>query len=208
VYEPWIDLRATLCVLDPRQLLDEKASTTTTSAISWPRRTSLANKSDRETPKAPRRCRLVAALGRRSPQVSATQGNIDPPCLMSRAATPPRCRRARNTPTAIGQTAVSPRSACRNTSAGAAPQQRPGLSGLRLDFRRRNGFDTIGLLEWARLAPVARVKGVMRIAEGAVRINRQGEDLHIETLNVAPPDSRIELIPRMKPTGTHSRPPC
>ena len=31
-------------------------------------------------------------------------------------------------------------------------------------------------------------------AEGAVRINRQGEDLHIETLSVAPPDSRIELI--------------
>ncbi len=25
VYEPWIDLRATLCLLDPRQLLDEKA---------------------------------------------------------------------------------------------------------------------------------------------------------------------------------------
>jgi G3E family GTPase len=55
-------------------------------------------------------------------------------------------------------------------------------------------FDTIGLLEWARLAPVARVKGVMRIAEGLVRINRQGLDLHIETQNVAPPDSRIELI--------------
>ncbi|MDU1108184.1 MAG: GTP-binding protein, partial [Enterobacter sp.] len=25
VYEPWIDLRATLCLLDPRQLLDDKA---------------------------------------------------------------------------------------------------------------------------------------------------------------------------------------
>ncbi|WP_435370259.1 GTP-binding protein, partial [Acinetobacter indicus] len=25
VYEPWIDLRATLCLPDPRQLLDEKA---------------------------------------------------------------------------------------------------------------------------------------------------------------------------------------
>ncbi|KJF80431.1 hypothetical protein UA44_09205, partial [Klebsiella aerogenes] len=41
-------------------------------------------------------------------------------------------------------------------------------------------FDTVGLLEWARLAPVGRVKGVMRIAEGLVRINRQGLDLHIE----------------------------
>ena len=55
-------------------------------------------------------------------------------------------------------------------------------------------FDTIGLLEWARLAPVARLKAVMRIPEGLVRINRQGADLHIETQNVAPPDSRIELI--------------
>ena len=61
-------------------------------------------------------------------------------------------------------------------------------------FDAETVFDTIALLEWARLAPVARVKGVLRIAEGAVRINRQGEDLHIETLSVAPPDSRIELI--------------
>lgn len=37
-------------------------------------------------------------------------------------------------------------------------------------------------------------QGVLRIPEGLVRINRQGDDLHIETQNVAPPDSRIELI--------------
>jgi hypothetical protein len=30
------------------------------------------------------------------------------------------------------------------------------------------------------------VKGVMRIAEGVVRINRQQRDLHIETQNVPP----------------------
>lgn len=29
---------------------------------------------------------------------------------------------------------------------------------------------------------------------GLVRINRQGDDLHIETQSVAPPDSRVELI--------------
>jgi len=55
-------------------------------------------------------------------------------------------------------------------------------------------FDTIGILEWARLAPVERVKGVMRTQDGLVRINRQGTDFFIETQNVAPPDSRIELI--------------
>ncbi|VTN10444.1 Uncharacterised protein [Raoultella terrigena] len=42
VYEPWIDLRATLCVLDPRQLLDPKVVATKTSAISWPPPTSLS----------------------------------------------------------------------------------------------------------------------------------------------------------------------
>ncbi len=55
-------------------------------------------------------------------------------------------------------------------------------------------FDTIGLLPAsARLAPVGRVKGVMRIQAGAgMRINRQVRN--IETQSVAPPDSRVELI--------------
>lgn len=55
-------------------------------------------------------------------------------------------------------------------------------------------FDTIGMLEWMRLAPVERVKGVVRINEGSLAVNRQGSDLHIETLPAPPPDSRIELI--------------
>lgn len=41
VYEPWIDLRATLCILDPRLLLDKKASPMTISATSWPPQISL-----------------------------------------------------------------------------------------------------------------------------------------------------------------------
>lgn len=41
---------------------------------------------------------------------------------------------------------------------------------------------------------VSRVKGVLRIAEGQVSINRQGADFHIETRQLPPPDSRIELI--------------
>ncbi len=57
-------------------------------------------------------------------------------------------------------------------------------------------FDTAGILDWARLAPVDRVKAVVRIKEGTLRVNRQGNDLHIETLGTAPLDSRIELISR------------
>lgn len=53
VYEPWIDLRATLCILDPRQLLEEKIvandnfrdQLTAADII-------VANKSDRATPES------------------------------------------------------------------------------------------------------------------------------------------------------------
>ncbi|MFP1591656.1 hypothetical protein ACLB1M_17545 [Escherichia coli] len=46
------------------------------------------------------------------------------------------------------------------------------------------------------------------IPEGLVRINRQGDDLHIETQNVAPPDSRIELISSSEATGMLCRARC
>ncbi|MHA7847568.1 CobW family GTP-binding protein [Serratia sp. D1N4] len=55
-------------------------------------------------------------------------------------------------------------------------------------------FDTVGMMEWIRLAPVERAKAVVRIPEGSLLINRQGQDLNIETRPVAPLDSRIELI--------------
>ncbi|MCH9408870.1 CobW family GTP-binding protein [Pantoea agglomerans] len=55
-------------------------------------------------------------------------------------------------------------------------------------------FDSGALLEWVRQAPVERVKGVMRTTEGALRINRQANELQSETLPSPPSDSRIELI--------------
>ena len=55
-------------------------------------------------------------------------------------------------------------------------------------------FTTTGLLEWIRLSPAERVKCVMRIPEGSLIVNRQGADLHIETRAVEPVDSRIEII--------------
>ncbi|QTF08013.1 GTP-binding protein [Brenneria izadpanahii] len=61
-------------------------------------------------------------------------------------------------------------------------------------FAAETIFDTAALLDWVRLSPVSRVKGVMRIKEGTLIVNRQGLDLHIETKPVAPIDSRIELI--------------
>lgn len=196
VYEPWIDLRATLCILDPRQLLDEKAVNNDNFRDQLAAADIIvANKAIGKRPKALRRLSTggnagaaIAARCRR-PRVISTW-----PCLMNRGATPPRCRRARSTPTAIPTAGLAALSLAehqrwrRHLNSGQSYQACGWI------FDAETVFDTIALLEWARLAPVARVKGVLRIAEGAVRINRQGEDLHIETLSVAPPDSRIELI--------------
>ncbi|HBS7907641.1 TPA: GTP-binding protein, partial [Klebsiella pneumoniae] len=55
VYEPWIDLRATLCILDPRQLLDERAVSNDNFRDQLAAADIIvANKSDRETPESAR----------------------------------------------------------------------------------------------------------------------------------------------------------
>ncbi|CAI8730880.1 CobW family GTP-binding protein [Kosakonia quasisacchari] len=197
VYEPWIDLRATLCLLDPRQLLDEKALTNENFRDQLAAADIVvANKQDRATPQSQQALETWwTEYGGDRLQVSATQGAIDGALLDL-----PR-RNLRELPS----------SAAHNHAHG----EKKGLAALSLPAHQRwrrslnsgqghhacgwifdeeTVFDTIGLLEWARLAPVERVKGVMRIPEGLLRVNRQGQDLHIETQNVAPPDSRIELI--------------
>ena len=197
VYEPWIDLRATLCILDPRQLLDEKAVNNDNFRDQLAAADIIvANKSDRETPESAQAfADWWQRWGGERRQVSATQGNIDLALLdeprRNTAPLPASAEHAHRHPPTSGLAALS-----------LAEHQRwrrhlnsgQGYQACGWIFDAETVFDTIALLEWARLAPVARVKGVLRIAEGAVRINRQGEDLHIETLSVAPPDSRIELI--------------
>lgn len=197
VYEPWIDLRATLCILDPRQLLDKKSVDNENFRDQLAAADVIvANKSDRATDESENALQQWwQQYGEDRLLVQCEQGRID------------------------GKPLDLPRKNVTELPASAAHShqtvERKGLAALSLPAHQRwrrslnsgqghqacgwifdadTVFDTIGVLEWARLAPVARVKGVMRIAEGLVRINRQGDDLHIETQNVAPPDSRIELI--------------
>ncbi|XTZ39712.1 CobW family GTP-binding protein [Salmonella enterica] len=201
VYEPWIDLRATLCLLDPRQLLDEKSLSNENFRDQLAAAdVIIANKQDRSTPESQQALeKWWTNSGEKRLLVHATQGEID------------------------GSLLDLPRSNLRELPSSAAHShihsEKKGLAALSLPAHQRwrrnlnsgqghhacgwifdadTVFDTIGLLEWARLAPVERVKGVMRIPEGLVRVNRQGQDLHIETQNVAPPDSRIELITAME----------
>ncbi|MEL7694419.1 MULTISPECIES: CobW family GTP-binding protein [Pantoea] len=61
-------------------------------------------------------------------------------------------------------------------------------------FDAETQFDRAALLEWVRQAPGDRIKGVMHIEAGSLTINRQGDDLQIETRSQPPADSRIEII--------------
>ncbi|AUW09071.1 MULTISPECIES: CobW family GTP-binding protein [Klebsiella] len=197
IYEPWIDLRATLCVLDPRQLLDEKIVTNDNFRDQLAAAdVIISNKADRATEESQRAFAAwwqTYAGDRRF--VSATRGNIDPALLdlprRNLAPLPASPEHAHGHGRKQGLAALSLPAHQRWRRSLNSGQ---GYHACGWIFDAETVFDTVALLEWARLAPVGRVKGVMRIAEGVVRINRQQRDLHIETQNVPPPDSRIELI--------------
>ena len=197
VYEPWIDLRATLCLLDPRQLLDEKILQNENFRDQLAAADIVvANKADRATPES--RQALQAwwqTNGAERTCIEATQGNLDPALL--------DLPRRNQVQLAASDAHSHSHASTRGLAALSLPEHQrwrrslnsgQGYHACGWIFDAQTQFDTIGLLEWARLAPVSRVKGVMRIAEGLVRINRQGLDLHIETQPAPPPDSRIELI--------------
>lgn len=61
-------------------------------------------------------------------------------------------------------------------------------------FQQETLFDTAALLDWVRLTPALRIKGVLRISEGTLSVNKQETDFHIETSSIIPLDSRIEII--------------
>jgi G3E family GTPase len=196
VYQPWIDLRATLCVLDPRQLTDDKVSANENFRDQLAAADIIiANKQDHwET--ANREALLHwqqhSAAGRMI--IHTQHGQIDPSLL----DTPRSNWRELPQPAHHHHSTAPSRLAALKTDHHApwrrSLNQGQGYYACGWVFNSDTVFDTIGLLEWARLAPVGRVKGVMRIAEGTVSINRQGADFHIETRATEPPDSRIELL--------------
>ncbi|POP47837.1 hypothetical protein CHU32_01475 [Superficieibacter electus] len=197
VYEPWIELQATFCVLDPRSLLDEKTLHNENFRDQLAAADIIvANKSDRASEESQQALeKWWQHHGASRELIFSEQGNI-PAALLDK----PRLNMT-PLPSAAGHAhghALKKGLAALNLPAHQRWQRSlnsgQGYQACGWIFDADTQFDTIGLLEWARLAPVDRVKGVMRIAEGLVRINRQGQDLHIETQNVAPPDSRIELI--------------
>lgn len=197
VYEPWIDLRATLCILDPRLLLDDKSLSNENFRDQLAAADIIvANKSDRATTESESALRAWWQQSGGNRQLMQTEhGQIDARLLdlprLNLTELPNSAAHSHSHPEKRGLAALSLPAQQRWRRSLNSGQGHQACGWI---FDADTVFDTIGLLEWARLAPVGRVKGVMRIPEGLVRINRQGEDLHIETQNVAPPDSRIELI--------------
>ncbi|HHY1691643.1 TPA: zinc-binding GTPase YeiR [Escherichia coli] len=197
VYEPWIDLRATLCILDPRLLLDEKSASNENLRDQLAAADIIvANKSDRATPESEQALeRWWQQNGGDRQLIHSEHGKIDGHLLdlprRNLAELPASAAHSHQYSVKKGLAALSLPEHQRWRRSLNSGQGHQACGWI---FDADTVFNTIGILEWARLAPVERVKGVLRIPEGLVRINRQGDDLHIETQNVAPPDSRIELI--------------
>ncbi|PLR31732.1 hypothetical protein CYR32_16655 [Chimaeribacter coloradensis] len=196
-YEAWLTVQATLCLLDARQLAEPRYTENENFRDQLAAADVIvANKQDTYQPED--RQRLTdwaagAADGR--PVVAVQQGALPLEWLLR-----PR-ENQRDLPDGAHHhaAAAAPRGLAALSLPGnqrwrRALNQGQGYSSCGWIFDDETVFDTIPLLEWVRLAPVERVKGVLRIAEGTLRINRQGQDLQIETQQVAPADSRIEVI--------------
>ncbi len=197
VYEPWLTLNATLTLLDPRQLGDTRVVENENFRDQLAAADIIiANKRDRWSEQDEARlAEWLRAQGKGRPLLATQHGEIDPALLdtprgPARALTQPQHHHAHAAP-ASGLAALKLEGQARWRR---AINQGQGYYACGWVFDQETVFDTIGLLEWARLAPVDRVKGVLRIAEGLVSINRQGLDLQIETRQSTPPDSRIEII--------------
>ncbi len=196
-YESWLTLQATLCLLDARQLSDARYTTNKNFRDQLAAADIIiANKQDGYS----RHDRAQLAAWARDNGgdrriISATRGRISPTLLDS-----PR-RNLRSLPEEVHhhaphveKTGLAALSLPNRTGWRRALNNGQGYESCGWIFDGETIFDTVRLLEWARLAPVERVKGVLRIAEGALMVNRQGDDLFIETRSAPPPDSRIELI--------------
>ncbi|HHU0745198.1 TPA: CobW family GTP-binding protein [Serratia marcescens] len=195
-YAGWIDLQATLCLLDARQLSqpryrDNENFRDQLAAAD----VILASKSDTYRPED----RLALEAWRaqdplQRPCYAIAQGETDVALLSL-----PRTNRT-ELPDAQhhhGQAKKQGLAALRlpeHARWRRALNEGQGFTSCGWIFDGDTRFDTVGFMEWVRLAPVERAKGVVRIPEGTLLINRQGQDLNIETRPVAPLDSRIELI--------------
>lgn len=198
VYSNWLTLNASLCLLDARNLSDQRTVENENFRDQLAAAdVVVANKSDTYSEQD---YQALAAwqnqwAGERE-VIITSNGTVDT-ALLDR----PRLNLAQLSDGAHHHAQASTRGLAALSLPGnqrwrRALNQADGYSSCGWIFDADTVFDTIDILEWARLAPVDRVKGVVRIKEGTLLVNRQGQDLQIETRPGDPLDSRIELITR------------
>ena len=196
-YESWLSLQATLCLLDARQLADARYSGNENFRDQLAAADIIiANKQDSYSALDRENLAAWARENAGDRQVIAvTRGQIPPALLdsprLNERELPDGAHHHHGTGKKIG---LADLRLPANTPWRRSVNSGQGYQACGWVFNSETVFDTVGLLEWARNAPVERIKGVVRIAEGALMVNRQGADLHIETRNSPPPDSRIEAI--------------
>ncbi|UAY90386.1 GTP-binding protein [Pectobacterium polaris] len=201
IYQPWLTLQATLCLLDARQLSDARYTENENFRDQLAAADMIiANKRDTYTADdlaALQQWQQANGDGRQI--IEASQGNVDQQ-LLDQPRPPSSQERIRELPDGAHHHAHKPKN---NLAALQLPSgqswrrslnEGQGYHACGWIFAPETAFDTAALLDWVRLSPVNRVKGVMRIKEGTLVVNRQGHDLHIETRSTAPIDSRIEII--------------
>ncbi|MBA0203552.1 CobW family GTP-binding protein [Pectobacterium aroidearum] len=196
IYQPWLTLQSTLCLLDARQLSDTRYTGNENFRDQLAAADIIiANKRDAynaDDLAALQQWQQASGDGRQI--IEASEGKIDRQLLEQSR------HNLRELPDGAHHHSHKPTN-------GLAALQLPGGQSWRRSLNQGQGyhacgwifapetaFDTAALLDWVRLSPVNRVKGVMRIKEGTLVVNRQGYDLHIETRSAAPMDSRIEII--------------
>ncbi len=181
-------MQATLCLLDARQLSQPRYRDNENFRDQLARPTLFWPANDTYQPEDRW---ALEARGRSGGCYTIAQGQADVALLSL-----PRTNRA-ELPAASswsGENAGAGGAAMPERRPLAASAERGRLTSCGWIFDADTQFDTVGFMEWVRLAPVERAKGVVRIPEGTLLINRQGQDLNIETRPLAPLDSRIELI--------------
>jgi G3E family GTPase len=197
VYDSFLNVQAVVCLLDARQLNDSRYSENENFRDQLAAAdVVIANKSDRYSESD--NANLADWHNKTLPQtplIKAIYGKIDPQLLsaphVNQTILPDAQHHRHST-----QSSLSKLELPQNVSWRRALNEGQGYVSCGWIFDSSTCFTTLNLLEWVRLSPVDRVKGVMRIPEGTLIVNRQGEDFSIETRPTPPIDSRIELIHR------------
>ncbi|AFE57524.1 cobalamin synthesis protein P47K [Rahnella aquatilis HX2] len=196
VYSKWLTLNATLCLLDPRQLSDQRVTDNENFRDQLAAADIIvANKSDvtqaQDTQKLDD---WYQQNGHERLLVTASQGEIALTLLDFPRQNLVELPQGKHHHAYAAKQGLAALSLPGKQRWRRALNQADGYTSCGWIFDGETQFETAGILDWARAVPVDRVKGVIRIKEGTLLINRQGNDLHIEKKPVAPLDSRIELI--------------